>query len=56
MKAIIMILVGVLEVFFDIISLIIPIALPFLVLYFTYRLIKGLMKYHHDLKQEDKEK
>ena len=29
---------------------------PFLFIYFIYRLIKGLMKYHHDLKQEDKEK
>ena len=26
------------------------VAFPFLFLYFIYRLIKGLMKYHHDLK------
>ena len=27
---------------------------PFLFLYFIYRLIKSLMKYHHDLKNEDR--
>lgn len=34
-------------------ALIIGIEIPFLFFYFIYRLIKGLMKYHHDLKSGD---
>ena len=38
--------------------LILPLAfgIPLLLIYFIYRLIEGLMKYHHDLKQQDTEK
>ena len=40
----------------SIIGLLIIFGIPFLFVYFIYCLIKGLMKYHHDLKQEDRDK
>ena len=36
---------------FNIIILLIMLAIPVVIIYFIYRLIKSLMKYNHDLKQ-----